>query len=1425
MLKAPVLEAGADLVLTAGGDLTLTANALAPRAVTADRLAAMGYTAGTVTGTETRYDRPWLTAGNNAVLQSTGGLLTLDGAQLEATGGSLSLQGLGVGLLARKDVLDLVITQGQTTRKPSNETLVGAGLWAKGDISVLAHGLGVDQGDLLSAGSEIQSRDGHVALLAARNLTLANDITTDRYYERFYDVRRRLFSRKVVEHIKSSIDEQVEPGVVEGRSVSLGAGGQLDIVASSMFADGALSLHADGDLNLLSKAEHHYAYESRTVKKSGLFSNGGLSITLGSQSKTTITEQDKTLQHGASLGSLAGDIRATAGGQYLQLSSDLTAPQGDVAISAANVALRSAPETTSVLNIVRQRQSGLTLSASHPVIDSLQTAARMASIARRTDNGRYQAMALLTAGLSIYNNYADLKDLSLPSVVDGKATGGWTLGASLGASSSSFESLRQTSTPVGPAITTGRNLSVTATGSGADSGDITLVGARLSAGGDATLRAARDITLAAAIGTSSDTSKSRSSSGAVGVSIGAQGASLTLAASRSNGWSNGWGTTYYNSEVGAAGRLSLDSGAHVTLQGAKASGQSVALRVGSAGAGNLTLSSPQDADHYVARESSSGFNVSVPLPVPVPGLASSGSFSFGVNRSGMNLLAEYEAVREQTAINAGTGGFDITVNGHTHLKGGAITSEGPASSSQLVTQSLSHETLLNRDVVEGRSWSVAVSVSDRSIDPATGKERGALAGSTVGYARVATDQRSHTASAVVGSVTQTRPDLQAQAVARLRAAEREPLAIRLADVQARLAQLLASEPAIIDPCPGCGFGGGAGVKPSVLSAGGGMASLSQSAQPAQMARSTQALQPVDLAKAATVKAGDIAQSATDWASWNTAVQALRSEQTKLQQRIAEVDSKAYQSSATLAASASALHQPLLQTFDRSRATQELKDGVAVTAAFGKAAFKAVGDLAQARVQAEQEACKQPASAACAAAKTAADGWREGERYKVVLHGIVGAVAGGKAGAIATATTETASPTLAAAVQAAGFTPGTATFDMLMLAAKSAVGAGLGGAQGAAAAFNADANNRQLHVLEVRTIREQAARFARQVNGGWDPTAAEVSAAEKRLADEAYRQVQFGADGATDVAALNFLRSLPRVLLPGDPGAPGQNVGYAFYATPDQRANLGMYADGLLFNPEVQSFYISNRLAVPSQAQVLAVANRNLSGRELTAALTKAAGLGAGGLALGPTVPVALTACLANITLCAIQAAEIAAGGALGPTGMGTNLLAARAGVKGVLTAEQANAQWLAQRATNTAAWPEGTVVLQGEINTGTRMRMYMTSEQAEIAKKGETTSLGGWATFDEPAASIYQIRQQLALAQDFKPTAKGLYVVELEVVRPMAANIGFVGPQAGAGTANGTRSVEPGRYVGGGTQIQFMDYLNRGSYVRVVAPPKCIEGC
>ena len=506
-LVAGRVAAGGNIALSAVGDLTL-----APASDSAS-----SNEAGT-SRTTTRFSRVALAAGNSISAQSSAGLLTLDGAQLSANSGSIALQGLGLVLNARKDLTSETTVAGNTTTKPSTETLVGVKLQAEGDIAVLASGTGADQGKLFAAGATIESGNGQVSLLAARDVNISHDITTDRFYERFYEINRSWFSKRVTDKLKTSVDETVQPSVISGRSVSIGAGGALNLVGSAIFSDGAVGLHADGDLKLLSTAESDLSYSSSSVSKSGIFGNGGLSITIGSKSSSSVTSSASRVQHGSSVASLAGDIAATAGGQYLQISSDLTAPQGDINIVGASVAIKNDSDTTSVLNLIRQRQSGLTLSASHPLIEVAQTVDQMAKLARRTDNARYQALGLLTAGLTVYNNFKAFDADKLQAAADplsGSGWGGWSVNASLGSSSYSFDSLTKTSTPISSTMDAGRHLGVSATGSGtaggSDSGDITLIAAKLSAGNDLRLSAARDITLAAAIGSSSETSQTRSS--------------------------------------------------------------------------------------------------------------------------------------------------------------------------------------------------------------------------------------------------------------------------------------------------------------------------------------------------------------------------------------------------------------------------------------------------------------------------------------------------------------------------------------------------------------------------------------------------------------------------------------------------------------------------------------------------------------------------------------------------------------------------------------------------------------------------------------------------------------------------------------------------------------------------------------------------
>jgi len=114
--------------------------------------------------------------------------------------------------------------------------------------------------------------------------------------------------------------------------------------------------------------------------------------------------------------------------------------------------------------------------------------------------------------------------------------------------------------------------------------------------------------------------------------------------------------------------------------------------------------------------------------------------------------------------------------------------------------------------------------------------------------------------------------------------------------------------------------------------------------------------------------------------------------------------------------------------------------------------------------------------------------------------------------------------------------------------------------------------------------------------------------------------------------------------------------------------------------------------------------------------------------------------------------------------------------------------------------------------------MVVTEEQAALYEKskGQVVPIGGWATFDD-VTSQAAARQDLALPNRYKPDVK--YVIEFEVVKPLEANIGFIGKQT---ESSGQL------YRGGSTQAEFSwDKLppnaKRQDYLKPTGEPKPLK--
>jgi hypothetical protein len=317
-----------------------------------------------------------------------------------------------------------------------------------------------------------------------------------------------------------------------------------------------------------------------------------------------------------------------------------------------------------------------------------------------------------------------------------------------------------------------------------------------------------------------------------------------------------------------------------------------------------------------------------------------------------------------------------------------------------------------------------------------------------------------TRSSIASPVNLTLPNLHASRAASLKAAERDPLVAAKANKQTQLDVLLSQEP---PPCDGCSYN--RPTEPAEPSTPGGTVAQAKGG-------STGAGTNINPPEQATPTTNLADGGNSQWQAWHAAVQALQAEIGGLNTRISTVDAKVYQTTATLSNSPSGLHQPLLHTFDKNKATQELRDGVAVTAAFGKAAYKFAGDKAgQFEKQAKTE-CDSGNTPACEDAKR----WGEGGVYRGALHSAIGGMAFGTAGAVGNAAGTVITAAMPKALDGLGITDPTAR-NMLTNVAVTLAGAAAGSTGGAAAAFNADANNRQLHPDEGRYIKAKAAAWA------------------------------------------------------------------------------------------------------------------------------------------------------------------------------------------------------------------------------------------------------------------------------------------------------------------------------------------------------------
>ena len=687
-LKGSVTAADGNTSITAGNKIDISSIA------TGDRVAVVG------TDRDKRINvnnNSALVGGKNVQLQA-GGDLALTGSHVTATDSITATAG---GNIKLKAVKDRKMEEAEIGHRggfyynrvmTDDEKVQGSSMSAGGDISLQSGR------DINLTSSNIASEQGKITGGAAGSVNL--NTMTEHHESIFEEHKKKIgfLSSKTTDIYDAKAADYNVGSNISGDSVDLTSGKDTNITASNVVADNDVNITAGGNVNIIAAEDTSSSTYKKQVKKSGLLSGGGLGFTIGSEKRKDQYDNQNVEQAGSTVGSIKGSVNVEAGKDVSISASDVLAGK-DINLTGQNVTIESADNTYNAQEKHEYKKSGLTVSLTTP---ALSVAESVHDTIKKADSVKDDRLKALIVGKEISDLTKSGKDSVLNQTKDGLKDGfnadDFSLNISIGSQKSKTESSSSTTIVQGSTVKSGGNVNITATEK-----DINIKGSDIS-GEDVSLAAKGDVNITSAKNINTSSSDSKSSSGSIGVSINTSGISdINAGYSKYKGEVKENGTTHTNSTVTANDKLTVESGKDTNISGSKVSGGSVEIHVG----GNLNIESQQDSQKYDEKYTSGGLNVNINYAT---GAGISGGASSGTTKS------DYNSVTDQSGIYAGEGGFNITVDKNTDLKGGVIDSDTTPDKNKLTTGTLTWEDIDNKAEYSSKDVGINVNINNGAKD-------------------------------------------------------------------------------------------------------------------------------------------------------------------------------------------------------------------------------------------------------------------------------------------------------------------------------------------------------------------------------------------------------------------------------------------------------------------------------------------------------------------------------------------------------------------------------------------------------------------------------------------------------------------------------------------------------------------------------------
>ncbi|MGF6604529.1 filamentous hemagglutinin family protein [Paraburkholderia sp. GAS448] len=670
--NAGALSVGGNLGMQIGGDWTLGAQQTSEHKVVERANGVSDTNLNSTVGSSVQV------GGVSAI--GVGGDLTARGAQIDlGGGGTVAVNGnVLLGTASATSTVDSNSAGSDAhgsyaeSLHQSDQTLTGTTLHG-GDTLTIASGK-----DITLSGSTISLDKGNANLLAVGDVNVVAATETHTLNSQETHSHSGVASSSTV---TSGIDQAAtlsQGSLISADGVTIAGGRDINVAGSTIVGTNDVALSAARNVTITTSQDTVNTSTYYEKQESG-FGSTGSGISYGSKDQKDTTHDSSVTQNGSLIGSLNGNLTVSAGNDLHVTGSDLIAAQ-NITGTGANVIIDAAANTTHHDETHEVSKSGFTLGVAGSVVDAVQGAVDQAHAAGKSEDSRAAALHTIAAVGDAAAAAEGLADGKTPDV---------KVELSFGSSHSTSSFSEDGTTQTGSTVKAGGTAMFAATGNGtAGSGNITIAGSDVSAN-DVVLAAKNQVNLVNTTDTDSTRSANESSSSSVGISYGTQGWGVDAAMSKANGDSNSDAAMQNNTHVSGTNSVTIVSGGDTNIIGANVNGNQVTANVG----GNLNIASVQDTTTSAAHQESSGGGFSI----------SQGGASANFSSQHGDASGSYAGINEQAGIQAGAGGFDITVKGNTDLKGAVIASDADASKNTLTTATLTFSDIQNQSDYSAKS--------------------------------------------------------------------------------------------------------------------------------------------------------------------------------------------------------------------------------------------------------------------------------------------------------------------------------------------------------------------------------------------------------------------------------------------------------------------------------------------------------------------------------------------------------------------------------------------------------------------------------------------------------------------------------------------------------------------------------------------------